>query len=40
MPPKATADQAAKLAEAMIKGTPNRRKIVLTLAADKVRELV
>ena len=40
MPPKATVDQAAKLAEAFAKGTPNRKSIALTIAADKVRELV
>jgi pyruvate dehydrogenase (quinone)/pyruvate oxidase len=39
-PPKATLDQAEKLAEALAKGTPNRKNIVLTIASDKVRELV
>ena len=40
MPPKATLDQAKKLASALAKGTPNRKEIVLTVASDKVRELV
>ncbi len=40
MPPKATVDQAMKFAEALAKGTPNRKKIALTIASDKVRELV
>jgi pyruvate dehydrogenase (quinone)/pyruvate oxidase len=40
MPPKVTVEQAAKFAEALIKGTPNRSKIALTVASDKVRELI
>jgi pyruvate dehydrogenase (quinone) len=40
LPPKATVDQAMKFAEALAKGTPNRKKIALTVASDKVRELV
>ena len=40
MPPKVSARQAAKLAEALIKGEPNRDKIALTIVSDKVRELV
>ena len=40
MPPKVTVDQAEKLAKALAKGTPNRKEIVLTIASDKVRELV
>lgn len=40
MPPKVTFDQAEKLAEALAKGTPNRKEIVLTIASDKVREMV
>jgi pyruvate dehydrogenase (quinone) len=40
MPPKITADQAAKFAQALIKGEPNREKIVLTVLSDKVRELI
>jgi pyruvate dehydrogenase (quinone) len=40
MPPKITPDQALHLAEALAKGTPNRKKIVMTIASDKIRELV
>jgi pyruvate dehydrogenase (quinone) len=40
MPPKISVEQAAKFAEALAKGTPNRSKIALTVLADKVRELV
>ena len=40
MPPKVTVDQALRFAESLARGTPNRKKIALTVAADKVRELV
>ena len=40
MPPKVTLDQAEKLAKALAHGTPNRKEIALTIASDKVRELV
>jgi pyruvate dehydrogenase (quinone)/pyruvate oxidase len=40
MPAKIKASQAVKLAEALVRGEPNRSKIVLTNAHDKVRELV
>ncbi|MFL6236480.1 MAG: thiamine pyrophosphate-dependent enzyme [Thermoanaerobaculia bacterium] len=40
MPPKTTARQAAHLAEALAKGTPHGGKIALTLASDKVKEMV
>jgi pyruvate dehydrogenase (quinone)/pyruvate oxidase len=40
MPPKVEAKQALHMAEALAKGTPNSRKIALTLASDTVRELV
>ena len=40
MPPKIEVKQALHLAEALVKGTPNRGKIALTLASDTVRELV
>jgi len=40
MPPKVTVDQAEKLGKALAKGTPNRKEIALTIASDKVRELV
>lgn len=40
MPPKITADQAGKFAESLARGTPHAGKIALTVAADKVREMV
>ena len=40
MPAKIKAGQALKLAEALVRGEPNRMKIALTNAHDKVRELV
>jgi pyruvate dehydrogenase (quinone) len=35
-----TLEQAAKFAESLIKGEPNRKKIALTVLEDKVKELV
>ncbi|HEX8153669.1 MAG TPA: thiamine pyrophosphate-dependent enzyme, partial [Thermoanaerobaculia bacterium] len=40
MPPKIKPEQAVHLAEALAKGEPNRKEIVLTLLGDKVREMV
>ena len=40
MPAKIKASQAIKLAEALMRGEPNRSKIVLTNLRDSVRELV
>jgi len=40
MPPKVSVEQAEKLAEALARGTPNRKEIALTIASDKVREMV
>lgn len=40
MPAKIKAGQALKLAEALVRGEPNRSKILLTNAHDKVRELI
>jgi pyruvate dehydrogenase (quinone)/pyruvate oxidase len=40
MPPKTTARQAAHFAEALAKGTPHGGKIALTIASDKVKEMV
>ena len=40
MPAKVTVDQALKFAESLARGTPNRKKIALTVISDKVRELV
>jgi pyruvate dehydrogenase (quinone)/pyruvate oxidase len=36
----ATDDQAAKFGEALLKGTPNRDRIALTVLSDKVKELI
>src|ERR1043165_9248047 len=40
MPAKIEPKQAARFAEALARGEPNRMKIVTTIAEDKVRELV
>jgi pyruvate dehydrogenase (quinone) len=40
MPPKVAVKQAAKTAEALAKGTPNRMKIALTITSDTVREVI
>ncbi|KOP24807.1 pyruvate oxidase [Hapalosiphon sp. MRB220] len=40
LPPKITLNQAAKFAESLIRGEPNREKIILTAVSDKVRELI
>jgi len=40
MPAKIKASQALKLAEALVRGEPNRTKIALTNAHDTIRELV
>ncbi|MGH2458099.1 MAG: thiamine pyrophosphate-dependent enzyme, partial [Chloroflexota bacterium] len=40
LPPKITPEQAVKFAEALARGEPNREKIVLTVASDKVHEIV
>jgi pyruvate dehydrogenase (quinone) len=40
MPSKVTLEQAAKFAESLVRGEPNREKIVATQISDKVRELV
>jgi pyruvate dehydrogenase (quinone) len=40
LPPKATLEQAAHFAEALVKGEPNRGKIALTVLSEKVRELI
>ncbi|HSU84191.1 MAG TPA: thiamine pyrophosphate-dependent enzyme [Thermoanaerobaculia bacterium] len=40
MPPKVSVKQAAHLAEALAKGTPHGGKIALTVASDKVKEMV
>jgi pyruvate dehydrogenase (quinone)/pyruvate oxidase len=40
MPPKATAAQAVKLAEALVRGEPDREKILATIISNKLRELI
>ena len=40
MVPKATLKQAAGLAEALLRGEPNREKIFATILRDKVREMI
>jgi pyruvate dehydrogenase (quinone) len=40
MPPKTTLKQATKFAEALMKGQPNREKIIATVLRDKVREVI
>jgi pyruvate dehydrogenase (quinone)/pyruvate oxidase len=40
MPPKVSLDQAAKMAKALARGEPNRGRIALTIASDRVRELI
>jgi pyruvate dehydrogenase (quinone) len=40
LPPKIDFSQAKKFTKALIKGEPNRKKIALTIASDKVKELV
>ncbi len=40
MPPKITTKQAARFAESLVRGEPYRGKISLTVAEDKVKELI
>ena len=40
MPPKVSMRQAEKFAESLLRGEPNRTKIIATVAEDKIRELV
>jgi pyruvate dehydrogenase (quinone)/pyruvate oxidase len=40
MPPKVTVKQAAKFAQSLARGEPNRSRIALTVLEDKVRELL
>ena len=40
MPPNVSFEQAAHFAEALIKGTPNRGKLALSVLSGKVREMV
>ena len=40
MPPKATLQQSAHMAEALARGTPVRRRMALTINSDTVRQLI
>jgi len=40
MPPKIEFDEAKNLTKALIRGEPNRGKIIKTLIKDKIRELI
>jgi len=40
MPAKVKAEQAMHFAESLVRGEPNRKKIVLTTISDQVRELI
>jgi pyruvate dehydrogenase (quinone) len=40
MPAKVTFEQATKFAESLLRGEPNREKIIATQISDRVRELV
>lgn len=40
LPPKATAEQATKLAESLLRGEPESHKIMASIIKDKVRELI
>ena len=40
MPPNVTMKQAGHLLESLVKGEPNRKKIALTIAEEKEREMV
>jgi pyruvate dehydrogenase (quinone)/pyruvate oxidase len=40
MPPKATLTQITHLAESLVRGTPAKGKIALTIGSDVVREII
>ncbi len=40
LPPKITAKQARKFAESLVKGEPNRAKIIEVIGKDKIREMI
>ncbi len=40
MPASVSVKQAARFAESLVRGEPNRGKIVATVAADKIREMI
>jgi pyruvate dehydrogenase (quinone)/pyruvate oxidase len=40
LPPRVSAEQAARFAQSLVRGEPNRDKIALTVLSDRVRELL
>ena len=40
MPPNVTIKQGGHLMESLLRGEPNRKRIAVTIAEDKVREMV
>ena len=40
MPPRISLDEAVKFAESLVRGTPHAVKIALTVASDRVREMI
>ena len=40
MPPKVSARQAEKFAESLLRGEPNRERIIATIAEDRIREVI
>jgi pyruvate dehydrogenase (quinone) len=40
MPPKVSVRQAEKFAESLVRGEPNREKILATVAEDRIREMI
>ncbi len=40
LPSKIKASQAAKFAESLLRGEPHRGRIALTIAKDRIREMV
>jgi len=40
MPPQATVEQALHLAKSLIRGEPDRGKIISTIFADKIKEMI
>jgi pyruvate dehydrogenase (quinone)/pyruvate oxidase len=40
MPPKVSMRQAEKFAASLLRGEPNRGRIISTIAEDRIRELV
>jgi pyruvate dehydrogenase (quinone)/pyruvate oxidase len=40
MPPKATAKQGYELAKSLVRGEPDRGKIIETILEDKIKEMI